>query len=103
MIPLAPARHRGHYALVTAALPVAEIQVGSIFEDCAYHPVLCTLRNDEEDEMEGISLIDGQIRRCSVFHCGAEPLTVAQALAIKRDHAAYVAHRVAGGDLPPVD
>jgi hypothetical protein len=52
--------------------------------------------------MEGISLIDGQIRRCSVFYCGAEPLTVEQALEIKRDHEAYVAHRVVGGDLPTV-
>jgi len=86
---------------VEESLPVDEIVVGTIYEDCAYHPVLCTYKNGDEDEMEGISLIDGQIRRCSVFHCGAEPLTLAQALAIKHDHAAYVAHRVAGGDLPP--
>jgi hypothetical protein len=86
---------------VNGPLPVDDIAVGTIYEDCAYHPVLCTYRSDEEDEMEGISLIDGQIRRCSVLYCGAEPLTLAQALAIKRDHAAYVAHRVSGGDLPP--
>jgi hypothetical protein len=44
---------------VNEPLPVDGIAVGTIYEDCAYHPVLCTYRSDEEDEMEGISLIDG--------------------------------------------
>jgi hypothetical protein len=78
----------------------SEITIGSIYEDCAYHPVLCTFKNDEEDEMGGISLIDGQLRSCSVFHCGPEPISLSQALEIKRDLPAYVAHRVAGGGLP---
>jgi hypothetical protein len=77
-----------------------EITVGSIYEDCAYRPILCTFKNDEDDEMGGISLIDGQIHSCSVFHCGSEPLSLSQALEIKRDPPAYVAHRVAGGGLP---
>ena len=71
---------------MSETFPDGEIAVGTIYEDCGYFPVLCTYLNDDEDEMEGISLIDGQIRCCSVRHCGAEPLTIAQALVIKRDH-----------------
>ena len=82
--------------------PIVEIKLGSIYEDCAYHPVLCTYRSDEEDELQGISLLDGQTRSCSIRHCGPEPLSLAQALHIKRDHAAYVAHRLSDGGLPEV-
>lgn len=77
----------------------SEITVGTIYEDCAYHPVLCTFKNEVDEEMGGISLIDGQFRSCSVFHCGPEPLSLHQALAIKRDLPACVSHRVAGGGL----
>jgi hypothetical protein len=79
---------------------VSEIVVGTIYEDCGYHPVLCTFKDLDEDEMGGISLIDGQIRSCSVSNCGPEPLTLEQALAIKSDLASYIQHRVAGGELP---
>ncbi len=51
--------------------------------------------------MEGISLIDGQVRCCSMLHCGAEVLTLAQVLIIKKDFDGYVASRMAGGQLPP--
>ena len=79
----------------------AGIEVGLIYEDCGYYPVLCTYINVDEDELQGICLIDGSVRGgCSLRHCGPELLTVEQALVIKRDHGAYVAHRVAGGDLP---
>jgi hypothetical protein len=78
----------------------SEITVGNIYEQCAYHPVLCTFKEEADDEMGGISLIDGQFRSCSVLHCGPEPLSLSQALEIKRDLPAYVAHRVAGGGLP---
>lgn len=81
--------------------PEAQIEPGVIYEDCAYHPVLCTHASTEDDELEGISLIDGAVRACSMFHCGAEVLTLRQVLAIKRDFDAYVASRQAGGELPP--
>src|SRR6266571_4712103 len=46
-----------------------EIKVGDIYEDCAYHPVLCTLA--EGDDLEGYSLLDGSFPRgCSIIHCG---------------------------------
>jgi hypothetical protein len=87
---------------VVSDRPEAAIVPGVIFEDCGYHPVLCTHASIEEDELEGISLIDGQIRACSMFHCGAEELTLDQVLVIKADFDAYVAARAAGGDLPRI-
>lgn len=53
-------------------------RVGDIYEDCAYHPVLCTEAAD--GDLWGVSLIDGSYPRgCSVFHCGPKRLTVEQA------------------------
>ena len=76
------------------------IEVGDLYEDCAYHPVLCTLADYEGDELNGISLIDGsQPRSCSPTHCGPVRLTVAEALAIKQDLSAYVAQRVGEAEL----
>lgn len=51
-----------------------KIKVGDIYEDCAYHPVKCTLR--EGDDLEGISLVDGSSPRCcSIKNCGVVKLT----------------------------
>lgn len=82
------------------AITAAEITPGVIFEDCGFHPVLCTLGSVEEDELQGISLIDGQIRTCSMVHCGPELLSLGQVLAVKNDFAAHVAARTAGEGLP---
>lgn len=63
--------------------------VGAFYEDCAYHQCLCTFTDDYD--LHGISLIDGSgPRTCAIFHCGPEPLTVTQAVAIKADFARYV-------------
>lgn len=94
---------RGAELAAMRAITTAEITVGVIFEDCGFHPVLCTLASPEEDELQGISLIDGQIRSCSMFHCGPELLSLGQVLAIKKDFPAYVAARTAGGGLPVGD
>jgi hypothetical protein len=62
-----------------------EIKPGDIYEDCAYHPVLCVEVDYKNDEIWGISLIDGsQPRSCSVLHCGVRKLTVDEAWEIKR-------------------
>jgi hypothetical protein len=70
-----------------------EFYVGCIFEDCAFHPVLCTAIEDGLDgdaELLGISLIDGTgPRSCSVLHCGPEILLLEQVVAIRDDFAAY--------------
>jgi len=53
-----------------------DINPGDIYEDCAYHPVLCTWRDG--DEVAGISLIDGsRPRSCSLTHCGVVKLDLA--------------------------
>ncbi len=57
---------------------------GEIYEDCAYHPVLCVEVDYEEDSIRGISLIDGTYPRdCSLLHCGVRKLTVPEAWDIR--------------------
>lgn len=59
--------------------------VGDIYEDCAYHPVLCISVDYENDDISGISLIDGSYpRSCSLRHCGVRKLTVEEAWQIRR-------------------
>jgi hypothetical protein len=70
------------------------ISPGEIYEDCAFHPVLCT-RNDGE-EIEGISLIDGSFpRSCDLRHCGVVKLSVADVLIARANWPAYMARRTA--------
>ncbi len=69
------------------------VEPGMIYEDCAFHPVLCTHVHDD-DSISGISLIDGSApRNCSLTHCGVELLTIDQVIQIKRNFSAYVARR----------
>jgi hypothetical protein len=63
------------------ALP---LKPGDIYEDCAFHPVLCLGVNYKTDELWGISLIDGSYPRgCSLVHCGVRKLTPKEAWLIK--------------------
>lgn len=56
-----------------------EVKVGDIYEDCAYHPVLCT--ESDGDDVAGISLFDySRPRSCSIQHCGVRVLTVDEAV-----------------------
>ncbi len=67
----------------TRITSIKEIKVGDLFEDCAFHPCLCTLAGSEDDEdgVEGISLVDGSGPRCcSANHCGLRLLTVEEAI-----------------------
>lgn len=60
------------------------IRVGDIFEDCAFHPVLCLGADYREDDLWGISLIDGTYpRSCSFIHCGVRKLSLEEAWSIK--------------------
>jgi hypothetical protein len=60
------------------------ITTGDFYEDCRYHPMLCiSVGADDEDELVGISLIDGFIGSCSLAHCGVVPLSFEEALARK--------------------
>ena len=57
---------------------------GDLYEDCAYHPVLCLGADYENDDLWGISLVDGSYpRSCSFIHCGVRKLTPKQAWLIK--------------------
>ncbi|OWQ84177.1 hypothetical protein CDN98_19495 [Roseateles terrae] len=61
------------------------LSVGDIYEDCAFHPVLCVSVDYEQDDISGISLIDGTYpRSCSLRHCGVRKLSVEEAWEIRR-------------------
>ena len=71
-------------------LPV--IKPGDIYEDCAFHPVLCL--EAYEDTVIGVSLIDASFpRNCSIRHCGVVKLAPEDVIEIRRDFAGYVAKR----------
>ncbi|MEU3917841.1 hypothetical protein [Streptomyces sp. NPDC029004] len=76
----------------------AGIQVGDVYEDCSFHPVLCTEIIDEGGAvaLRGISLIDGSFpRSCDGRHCGPIRIPVEGVMAIKRDLECYVRRRKA--------
>lgn len=59
---------------------MAQFSPGDIYEDCANHPCLCIEVGETDDEIWGISLIDGSHpRACSLAHCGISKLTPAEA------------------------
>ncbi|MFC8615021.1 hypothetical protein ACFT9M_01185 [Micromonospora purpureochromogenes] len=70
-----------------------EIKPGAIYEDCSFHPVLCTHINDG-DEIGGISLIDASSpRACSLSGCAVIKLSIADVIAARADWPAYQARR----------
>jgi hypothetical protein len=74
-----------------------EICPGDIYEDCSFHPVLCTYV--DEDEVGGISLIDGTApRACSISHCGVIKLPIAAVIDARADWTTYLASRKAEFD-----
>lgn len=79
-------------AEATPLRPSDDVQPGQVYEDCSYHPVYCTDR--DEDTVTGISLIDGSTpRTCDLRSCGVRILEVADVVEARRDHAAYLARR----------
>lgn len=69
-----------------------DIQPGDIYEDCAFHPVLCTHRNG--DDVEGISLVDGSLpRTCSIRDCGVIKPSIKHVSAVCSDWPGYLARR----------
>jgi hypothetical protein len=60
------------------------LKPGDIYESCSHHPVLCLGVDYKNDEIWGISLVDGTYpRSCSLLHCGVRKLTPKQAWQIK--------------------
>jgi hypothetical protein len=61
-------------------LKPGDVKVGDIYEDCAYHPVVCEEVEDEGENVSGVSLLDGsRPRSCSLQHCGVRLLTKEEA------------------------
>jgi len=57
----------------------SDIQPGEFYEDSAHHPCVCVGVSEHNDEIWGISLIDGsQPRSCSLNHSGVRKLTIAE-------------------------
>lgn len=60
---------------------VDRINRGEFYEDCRYHPMLCIQPSPPgDDELVGISLVDGAIGACSEDHCGVARMTVDEAI-----------------------
>lgn len=54
----------------------ADIKKGDFYIDCAYHPVLCFESDPKNDNLCGMSLVDGSTpRSCSFRHCAPEKIT----------------------------
>jgi hypothetical protein len=71
-----------------------DINPGDIYEDCAFHPVLCT-HNDGE-VVTGISLIDATTpRTCDLKYCGVIKLAIDDVIAARADWPGYLARRKA--------
>ncbi|NNH73031.1 hypothetical protein HLB23_24750 [Nocardia uniformis] len=74
-----------------------DIRPGDIYEDCSFHPVLCTYVDG--DELGGISLIDAtEPRACSLGHCGVIKLSIDDVIAARADWPAYSVRRKAEFD-----
>ena len=66
------------------AYQTLRLRVGDIYEDCFFHPVLCLGVDYQEDQIWGVSLIDGsQPRTCSLLQCGVRKLALEEAWRIK--------------------
>ena len=60
------------------------LKPGDIYESCSYHPVLCLGVDYKQDEIWGVSLIDGaHPMSCSLVNCGVRKLSPKQAWEIK--------------------
>jgi hypothetical protein len=84
----------GYHRAMAGPSSWLDSRVGAVYEDCAFHPVLCTHVSDMNDEIQGISLVDGsEPRACSLSHCHPEPLSHSQAIWIMRNFDEYVRGR----------
>jgi hypothetical protein len=60
------------------------LKPGDISESCSYHPVLCLGVDYKQDEIWGVSLIDGtHPMSCSLLNCGVRKLSPKQTWEIK--------------------
>ena len=85
--------------------PPGDIRPGDIYEDCSYHPVLCT--SNDGDQIQGISLIDATApRACSIGFCAVIKLSIDDVITARADWPTYLARRTSessAGSHPPPD
>jgi hypothetical protein len=66
------------------SLHMDKFKPGDYYEDCSFHPCLCT-EVDEHGGISGISLIDGSSpRNCDINYCGVRRLTLDEVLLWKK-------------------
>jgi hypothetical protein len=80
----------------------AGIRVGDVYEDCFFHPVLCTeIDDDGWVVLSGISLIDGTFpRSCDAQYCAPIRIPVEEVMAVKSDLEGYTRRRKAELSTP---
>lgn len=67
-----------------APVPLAaRVAVGDFYEDCSYEPMVCLSVDYDEDDLTGVSLVNGRIGSCSLRHCGVVRLSVREMVAIR--------------------
>ncbi len=73
------------------------IRVGDIYEDCSFHPVLCTEIDDDGGVvLSGISLIDASFpRSCDAQYCAPVRIPAGEVMAIRQDLKGYALRRQA--------
>lgn len=93
------------------------VKPGQVYEDCSYHPVVCTgavpvrwpgspwwrrlLRIADDWDIEGVSLLDASSpRSCSAVHCRIPRMGWDTALAVRKNWLRERADITSGGWAP---
>ena len=61
-----------------------DIKINDYYIDCGYHPLICTELDEDNDEIVGVSIVDGLERQCSIYHCSPQKTTKEKAEELKR-------------------
>ena len=78
------ARARSIDIALVRARRTLRLKPGDLYEDCAYHPVLCLGVDYRRDEIWKISLVDGSYpRSCSLIFCGVRRITPKEAWSLR--------------------
>lgn len=60
-----------------------QLKRGDFYEGCSYHPCMAVIVDYEDDEIAGVSLVDGTFQSCSLRSCGVLKLSQGEALTWK--------------------
>jgi hypothetical protein len=59
---------------------LGSLGIGDYFESCSFHPCLVSSIDSTGVQVEGISLVNGNVHYCNVRHCGLRALSVEEAI-----------------------